>query len=408
MKKHYGFFVIFYLIICFFLPSTSFSHQTRIVGGTSVTDPQKYPWIAAIVDSMEEDINYGQFCGGTLIAPGWVVTAAHCACEDNSNIAIAASDIDVVLGTVSLKANPTTYERIEVTRVIVHPSYDPYYTDNDVALLKLKEPSNQQPIEFLDAEGVNGSSSTSPTCTAYQNPTIATTMGWGQTEAQQRIYPSQLQEVELPLISNDECAPFFSVGEITENMLCAGFLEGGKDACFGDSGGPLVTTCQDGGYELIGVVSWGYGCAQPYSYGVYTRVSKVRDWIFEEVKAASAPIILRNSTPATVYAGSDITVYGSAGVNYLTIQKGARAKLINFPGVNLITIGGSSSLFRIARSGATVTIKDDTNSTTVIMPATKEAQLITFDNITKTLKIESNRVLFGGQEVLLNYFQPIL
>ncbi|MBF0377802.1 MAG: serine protease [Desulfamplus sp.] len=399
MKKVTPFFIALFMLASSYLPSQSFAKQIRIVGGNPVDDPSKYPWMTAIVDSAEiqEDINSGQFCGGTLIAPQWVVTAAHCVCDSPANI-IDINDIDVVLGAVDLKAAPDTYERIEVSRIIVNPDYDPYLTDNDVALIKLKRASAQTPIDLIatpDSDpSLNISSSSDIT-------TMATAIGWGDTEAQKQrsLYPNQLQEVDLPLVSNQDCSKFFGEGEITDNMLCAGFIDGGKDSCFGDSGGPLVIPYQNGGYNLIGVVSWGNGCAQPNSYGVYTRVSKMRDWIFEQIRLANAPIVLTDSKLTTIYSGSDLTVYGSSGINSLYIQKNSNVKLINFQEIGFIAIQGDSSLFLVSRLGATVTLKDKTNETTIIMPATKNIKLIMFENITTILKIQSNKVMLGNQEV---------
>ncbi|MBF0203932.1 MAG: serine protease [Desulfamplus sp.] len=375
-----------------FEPSPNIAYnQTRIVGGGSVTDPTKYPWIAALVDSSEQDISYGQFCGGTLIAPGWVVTAAHCACEDDSVIPVKAETIDVVLGVVNLKATPDTYERIKVEKVIIHPDYDAYWTNNDVALLKLQTPSSQPKINFL----ASPESEQLP----LESTVMATIMGWGWTKPKVRSYPDQLQEVNIPLISNEKCASVFGVGEITENMLCAGFSEGGKDACQGDSGGPLVVPHPDGGYVLTGIVSWGNGCAQPDAYGVYTRISMMRNWILQQI---GYPVVLTDSTPTTIYSGSDIIVYGCQGINNLTVQSGAHAKLINFPGNNNITIQADSSLFSVSRSGATVTFQDNVNGTKVVMPATNTTQLIIFDDLTRNLVIKEGKVFLGNQIITCN------
>ncbi|MBF0235201.1 MAG: serine protease [Desulfamplus sp.] len=370
------------------------SHETRIVGGQTVTDPSKYPWMAALVYSNEDDLSFGQFCGGVLIEPFWVLTAAHCVCEDYSTLPLQAQSIDVVLGMLNLNASPDTYERIEVSKIIVHPDYDDILTDNDFALIQLKTPSTKQPIDFL-ATPENDFSILKISLASKKN-IMATAMGWGSTEPKNRSYPDQLQEVKIPLVSNDDCAVFFGEGEITENMLCAGFVEGGKDACLGDSGGPLVTLHPDGGYILTGIVSWGNGCAQPESYGVYSRVSKGRDWIFQQT---GYPVILTDSTPTKIYSGGETTVYGGNWINNLTVQSGAHAKLVNFPGINIISFQESSSLFRVSRSGATVTFEDEINKTKLVISASNAIQLIGFEDLTAILQVQSGKVILGDQTV---------
>ncbi|MBF0574336.1 MAG: hypothetical protein HQK69_11380 [Desulfamplus sp.] len=114
---------------------------------------------------------------------------------------------------------------------------------------------------------------------------------------------------------------------------------------------------------------------------------------------SNAPIVLKDSKLTTIYSGSDINVYGSSGINSLYIQKSSNVKLINFKEISFIAIQGDSSLFSVSRFGATVTFKDKTNDTTIIMPATKNIKLIMFENLTTTLKIESNKVMLGSQEV---------
>lgn len=99
--------------------------------------------------------------------------------------------------------------------------------------------------------------------------------GWGNTQnsSESREW---LRQAEVPIFNQEECSDKYKkFGGITDRMICAGYIEGGKDACQGDSGGPLVN--ESG--VLVGVVSWGYGCAKPDYPGVYSRVTYVRDWI---------------------------------------------------------------------------------------------------------------------------------
>ncbi len=233
----------------------------RIIGGMDA-ETGTWPWIAAIIDANDTDPYSGHFCGGTLIHPKWVLTACHC--MENET----AQSVDVLLNTVDLKSD--TGERIDVAQIIQHPSYNSVTMDNDIALIELASPSSAIPLNIhRTADLIEGENSI--------------TMGWGLLQPDGWIYPSILQQVNLPIVSNATCIDsFMNKGfpedYITENMLCAGFAEGGKDACRGDSGGPLVVQRSDG-YKLSGIVSWGEGCAEEGLYGVYTRVSLFASFI---------------------------------------------------------------------------------------------------------------------------------
>lgn len=248
----------------------SFSNE-RIVGGETVTDPDRYPWMAALVYSDETSLFWGQFCGATLINSQWIATAAHCV------DGLTEQDIDVVLGTLDLNVESEECERISAAKIISHPDFDCYLLGNDIALIKLETPSSQTPISTLADADIEPIST--------EDTVMATVLGWGETVAQDpdnpqgSSYPSNLQYVSLPLLYSQECASSFNPGDFTENMLCAGYAEGGKDSCQGDSGGPLIVTDDEKGDVLTGIVSWGTGCAQPDSYGVYTRVSEMKEWI---------------------------------------------------------------------------------------------------------------------------------
>jgi len=155
-----------------------------------------------------------------------------------------------------------------------HPSYDSWASSSDIALLHLDSP-------------VDITEEVSPVCLpeqgeAFTAGTYCYTTGWGDT-AYGGSSPDVLLQVGVPLVSTEQCnhADWYG-GSIDETMVCAGYEEGGRDSCQGDSGGPLVCQNGDGVWRLIGVVSWGYGCASPRNPGVYSYVPQFRDWIDNE------------------------------------------------------------------------------------------------------------------------------
>ncbi|XP_068231253.1 transmembrane protease serine 9-like [Palaemon carinicauda] len=229
---------------------------TRIVGGIE-TEVNEYPWQVAIVYAGSNSV----FCGGSLLNDLLVVTAAHCvkAMEDY-NIAT-----DVLLGAHDVE-NPTAIQqRIGVSARAYHGQYDESTLDNDVGILLLSAPAtlNERVKPVCLPRPANDYS-------GYE----AVTSGWG-TLGEGGSQPNILNEVDVPIVTNEACNGYYD-GEITSNMMCAGYEEGGKDACQGDSGGPLVVE-DNGRWVLAGITSWGYGCARPNYPGVYARVTEYID-----------------------------------------------------------------------------------------------------------------------------------
>ncbi len=236
--------------------------QVRIVGGLE-SSPDAWPWMASLQRG-------AHFCGASLVAPDALVTAAHCV-EGN-----APRELRVVLGRSDLSTSAGKSH--QVAEIIVHPEYDPFSNDADVAILMLTTPSDLEPLPILQASDE-----------ALAAPdTLATVIGWGVTQ-ESGSSPDRLREVRVPIVSNEVAnRPGSYAGAVTPRMLAAGLAAGGKDSCQGDSGGPLMVSDAEGRSYLAGIVSWGDGCARPNKYGIYTRVSSVANWIVERTQVASA------------------------------------------------------------------------------------------------------------------------
>ena len=210
--------------------------QPMIVGGEEV-DPAcpncKYEFMVSLQSSGWG----GHFCGGSLVREDWVITAAHCVEGTN------ASSIQVKIGLHNVNGTSGAQTR-DVEEIIIHPNYNGGSLNNDYALLRLSSPiTDFEPIQLCTDTDHD------------EEPVMSTTMGWGATSSGGSS-SAYLLEVDVPI--DDSCGNY-SNSEITNNMICAGYNSGGYDSCQGDSGGPLIMTNDEGEYELIGIVSWGYG-----------------------------------------------------------------------------------------------------------------------------------------------------
>lgn len=226
-------------------PSGDF--EAQVIGGGDVTDGQ-YPWLVGLGAPGEGTAYERQFCGGSVIAADVVLTAAHCV-ED-----AAADDLVVFSGAIDLESEDVV--ETAVADLHVAEDYnDPIAMANDWALLKLAEPVDVEPIALA---------------TEPEEYDLLETAGWGDTG---KGFPTTAQWVEVPFVSDADCEAAYS-GEVdAQTMLCAGDLEnGGVDSCQGDSGGPIMTPAGEE-QVLVGIVSWGYGCARKNYPGVYGQVS---------------------------------------------------------------------------------------------------------------------------------------
>jgi trypsin len=161
----------------------------------------------------------------------------------------------------------------KIKQVIKHPSYESRNQfDHDYALIELEGSSRFSPIQLNGDGGVLDP----------LDDLAAITAGWGSLYEGGGAAPV-LMKVEVPIQSDEKCQAAYP-GDITDTMICAGLDEGGKDSCQGDSGGPLLVQMEDGTPLLVGVVSWGYGCARPQRFGVYSKVSQVFQWIADTIQ----------------------------------------------------------------------------------------------------------------------------
>ncbi|XP_032375810.1 trypsin-3 [Etheostoma spectabile] len=227
--------------------------QARIVGGYAPV-PHSIKYIVSIQTTQRQHL-----CGGSLINKYWVITAAHC------NIGV--EKMMIIAGDYSLTIYEGTEQEILPELLVPHLEYNYATNNNDIMLIKLRAPvylNAYVSIALLPRSGAS-----------IAEGRLCRVSGWGHTSPSGGQIPSTLRTVTLPIVSTEKCNSSESFnGDITENMLCAGFSTGGKDACRGDSGGPLV--CEG---RVYGLVSWGRGCADAQFPGVYTAVSKFRRWI---------------------------------------------------------------------------------------------------------------------------------
>lgn len=231
----------------------------KITGGSDA-DISDFPWQIYL-----EADNFT--CGGSLIASDWVITAAHCTKDDNGNT-LGASLFDVIAGANNPRSG-TQGKKYYVSQVIVNENFNSQTLENDIALLKLAVPvdyPNAKPVKLVSAIDA-GFGVTDPGVMSWVT-------GYGLTKVRPLTYPTTLQKVQLPIISNAQALTVWK--DIPASDLMAGYMNGNKDACSGDSGGPLVVPVA-GDYKLAGIVSWGSNNCN--TYGAYTRVSDFESWI---------------------------------------------------------------------------------------------------------------------------------
>lgn len=275
----------------------------RVVGGHCTTQ-RDWPWQVALYLRHSDGSNVFT-CGGSLVAPNWILSAAHCFGHDAFDRPGDWTVVNDVETFTPFKLPPGATVR-KVKRVIRHEGYDPSIASNDIALIELAEPVRARTIPLqLQASA------------EMESGREATVTGWGMLQDIQarknekgeiigfydastnepvadpgKYISTELRAASIPLVNVEQCKRDYAKVQnvvVDQRNLCAGLPGGGRDSCQGDSGGPLMMQATDGAWTQIGVVSNGLGCARAGHPGVYTRVSAFASWLERNMGIAAAP-----------------------------------------------------------------------------------------------------------------------
>ncbi|MGI8802341.1 MAG: S1 family serine peptidase [Solirubrobacteraceae bacterium] len=319
----------------------------RVVGGSSVSSIAYFPFQVALFVQTPGGF-FGQqgslaFCGGVIIDPIQIVTAAHCVTNEVTGALVSPANVTLLAGTATLP--PTVPAQPVATSITVDPSYDPRTADSDVAVVTLSRPL------YSGSPRPDGTATVAPIAlitpslaARFANPNVTpaepvVVSGWGETTAlgvgaqdNSGNLPQQLQAVRTHLVPDATCASQYAglggigVPPITSRMLCAGELGGGIDACSGDSGGPLVVDINNpigppGDYVLAGLIDFGAGCAQPGYPGVYVRLAtpEITGFISQSARAAGQQLV---PAPTPVGVSPPHTGLPNAGTARLEARSG--------------------------------------------------------------------------------------
>lgn len=339
-----------------------FTVRDKIVGGRlAIID--NWPGQAALRLQSSSGPKY--VCGGTLITPDTILTAAHCVVDlsqsngkwfdPNGQLA------EIVLGTDDLRVVEPRHVR-DISQIIKHEAYVSAGKGNDIALIRLLNPfdGKQSRLSLLPEADPNK---------AWVTPLMVAGVGVDHDGGRLKEFRAangsafqagveRLLETTVPMADAASCKAAYASATIGDGQICAGFVEGGKDSCQGDSGGPLVAFDRLGCPYQVGVVSWGAGCAKPSAYGVYTRISAYASWIRQHVSSVrsiaredmNAPAVSRNQLVESTFASLNDELPGAAGRAKVEIPAGHKLRL------------GENGLFKIKSNIAGWPILIDINN----------------------------------------------
>ncbi|KAM4048847.1 plasma kallikrein [Anomaloglossus baeobatrachus] len=238
---------------------------SRIVGGSD-SILGEWPWQVSM--HLKLALNR-HVCGGSIISHQWIATAAHCVAQWP-----LPRFWSIYAGFLNQSEIKPTTPVLDIEQIIIHPEYTGAEGGNDIALLKLRTPMAYN--EYQQAICLP------PIQDSFVLPSKCWITGWGYIN-ETGTTSDVLQKAEVPPQSSTECQKSYSTQTIGNKVLCAGYKHGQIDSCKGDSGGPL-NCLVDKTWYLVGITSWGEGCARPDKPGVYTKVTEFIDWIVQHTQ----------------------------------------------------------------------------------------------------------------------------